>query len=165
MKLLLVRILNPLRDTLFRLEKLVASISLLGLLFLSLLQIFARDLFNTGFPSIEILIRHLVLVVIFMGAAMAVDEYKHIKLDVANAFFRKAMKWYMFRIVFLLAAIVSITFCFYASSFWLDEWSYTPANEKWAVPLLSVMPIGFGLLAIHFMIAALLGLPERDESS
>ncbi|MDH5437127.1 MAG: TRAP transporter small permease subunit [Gammaproteobacteria bacterium] len=162
---LLPRILSPLRELLFRLEKYVAGISLLGLLLLSLFQILARDLFNTGYPSIEILIRHLVLIVIFMGAAMAVDEYKHIKLDIANAFLRRAAKWYMFRIVFFLAAIISAVFCFYSSLFWLDEWHYIPVNEKWAVPLLSVMPIGFALLAIHFFIAALIGLPRGDESS
>lgn len=162
---LLSRILNPLRKFLFHLEKFVAGISLLGLLFLSLLQILARDLFNTGFPSIEILIRHLVLIVVFMGATMAVDEYKHIKLDVANAFLRKTMKWYIFRIVLLLSAIISAVFCFYSGLFWLDEWNYSPINEKWAVPLLSVMPIGFGLLTIHFLIAALIGLPHRDEHS
>jgi len=162
---LLARILNPVRDFLFSLEKFVAGLSLLGLLLLSLFQILARDLFNTGFPSIEILIRHLVLIVIFMGAAMAVDEYKHIKLDVANAFFRKAMKWYVFRIVFLLAAIISTVFCYYSALFWLGEWNFSPANEQWAVPLLSVMPIGFGLLALHFFIASLLGLPHRETPS
>ena len=162
---LLPRILNPLRKFLFRLELFVAGASLLGLLFLSLLQILARDLFNTGFPSIDILIRHLVLIIVFMGATMAVDEYKHIKLDAANVFIKKAVKWYIFRIVLSLSAIISAVFCFYSGMFWLDEWNYSPINEKWAVPLLSVMPIGFGLLTIHFSIAALVGLPHRNKQS
>ena len=159
---LLHNVLNPIRNILYRVEKLLAGLALITLLVLSLFQILVRDLLETGYPSIDILIRHLVLIVIFMGAAMAVDEYRHIKLDVANNFMTLSMKWYIFRIMFLIASVVSATFSVYAGMFWLDELAYTPDNEKWAVPLLSVMPIGFALLSIHFFIAALLGLPKRD---
>lgn len=51
-------------------EKLIAGTSLLLLLILSLSQVVLRNFFELGFSEIDVLSRHLVLFITFMGAAL-----------------------------------------------------------------------------------------------
>ena len=91
--------LNTLRETLLRIETWLAAGSLLLLLGLALLQIVARNLFDSGVADADTLTRYLVLYVTFFGAAVAVERNKHIRIDVATALLSASCCMARFRVV------------------------------------------------------------------
>ena len=60
-----------------------------------------------------------------------------------------------------LAALVCALFTDAAIGFWYDSWIYAPAHERWQVLVSLVIPFGFALLTLQFILAALLGRHEN----
>lgn len=158
-----MRRLNRLRETLVRLETWLASGSLLLLLLLALLQIVARNLFDSGFAVADTLSRYLVLYVTFFGAALAVDRDRHIRIDACSTLFSTAVRARLYRVMSALAAVVSLLFTVAAVRYWRDAWQYAPDHERWLVLTSLVIPVGFALLGLQFLLAALLGR-DKDEA-
>jgi TRAP-type C4-dicarboxylate transport system permease small subunit len=142
---------------LVRFERWAAAGSLLLLLMLALAQIVARNLFDTGFAAAETLSRYLVLYVTFFGAVLAVEHDRHIKIDVACSFLSPAVLNRLYRPMRLLACLVCLILTLAAVRFWQDAWQYAPAHERWLVLTSLVIPIGFGLLTLHYLLAVLFG--------
>ena len=142
---------------LLQLEMLVASSSLMLLLLLSLTQIIARNVFETGFPLLDVISRHLVLFVIFFGAGLVTEQSRHIKIDIIAHLLSPQQQIILVRPLLALAAILCASLAWYAGLFWLDEWQYAPINERWAAVLAIVIPVGFSVLALHFLLLSLLG--------
>jgi C4-dicarboxylate transporter, DctQ subunit len=69
------------------LEWLIAAI-LLGMVFLSALQILLRNVFGTGILWIDPLLRHLVLAVAFSGAILATGAKRHVQINVLGRLLR-----------------------------------------------------------------------------
>lgn len=149
------------KEFLTRLEALVAALSLAALLLMVLVAVVARNFFDTGFPSMEMVMRYLVLFVGMMGAVLATDRTCHIKCDAVLAFISAKTRERIIRPLFVLTALVCVVLCWHAARFWWDEWLYAGAHDRWAIPLALVLPIGFGLLAVHFIILAFTGSPVR----
>ncbi|MBI3188106.1 MAG: TRAP transporter small permease subunit, partial [Gammaproteobacteria bacterium] len=59
------------------LEKMLVAASLFLLLAFTLIQVIARNFFDTGFPALDIISRHLVLYIAFLGAALITEDQKH----------------------------------------------------------------------------------------
>ena len=149
--------LKQLRDVLIQLETWLAAASLLLLLCLALVQILARNLF-------ESLTRYLVLYVMLFGAAVAVHRDRHIKIDVCSALLPVAAVRTLYRPLRAIAGLVCALLAAAAIRFWLDEWQYAPAHERWQVAVALVIPLGFLLLTLQFALAAILG-PEDTACS
>ncbi|MCW9024225.1 MAG: TRAP transporter small permease subunit [Gammaproteobacteria bacterium] len=144
------------KQFLVRLETFIAAVSLSFLLLFAVIQIIARNVFETGFPVLDVISRHLVLFVTFMGAALATEYNKHIKIDVlANIISEKTQKK-CYRPFLGVSALVCFILGWYAGLFWLDEWKYAPINEQWSVYLALILPGGFFLLGLHFILLTLL---------
>lgn len=153
------------RGALIRVEELVAAVSLLSLLVMVLIEVLARNLFNTGFPDMEMVMRYLVLYVGLIGAVLATERVCHIKCDVISVFISIQRKETIRRPLFLLSAMVCAVLSWHASRFWWDEWSYAGDHIKWVVPMALILPVGFGLLALHFTLSGLMGdQPDEDAA-
>ena len=157
--------LHTLKRALLRLETVVASTSLMLLLLLVLIQIIARNVFETGFPLLDVISRHLVLFVIFFGAGLVTEQGRHIKIDVLANLLSPRQQAMLARPLLALAAMLCATLAWYAGLFWLDEWHYAPVNERCAAVLAIVIPIGFGVLALHFLLLSLPGSQAEVESN
>ncbi len=81
-----LNIIFKIKHGLITFEKIIAASSLLLLLVLAVIQIIARNFFDTGFSHMEVLTRHLILFIIFMGAALVSEQNRHIKIDILTAF-------------------------------------------------------------------------------
>lgn len=155
--------LRRLKQALVQLETVVASTSLLLLLLLTLTQIIARNVFETGFPLLEVISRHLVLFVIFFGAGLVTEQGRHIKIDVLASLLSSRLRKMLVRPLTALCALLCTALAWYAGLFWLGEWQYAPVNERWAAVLAAVIPVGFAVLALHFLLLSLLGSKPVSE--
>jgi len=133
-------------------EKFIAALSLALLLGLSLFQIIVRNLFNFGFPEIEILNRYLLIICGLMGAVLASSHMRHIKIDALAPLLNEKTLRLLRYPVYLFVAIVCAALCYYSIIFCLDEWQFAPANERWTLPFTLIYPISFGLLCIHSLL-------------
>lgn len=149
--------LKKLRDGLIQLETWLAAASLLLLLALALLQILIRNLFDSGIADADTLTRYLVLYVTFLGAAVAVDRDRHIKIDVCCTMLKPATLRKLYRPMRALAAVVCAFFTDAAIRFWLDSWEFAPDYEQWLVLVGLIIPVGFALLTLQFVLASILG--------
>ena len=156
--------LRQLRDGLIQIETWLAATSLLLLLCLAVVQILARNLFDTGIADADSLTRYLVLYVTFFGAAVAVDRERHIKIDVCCVALPDRALRALYRPMRAIAALVCGVLAAAAIRFWLDEWQFAPQHERWQVLVALVVPVGFVLLSVQFALAALLG-QDQDSCS
>lgn len=145
------------RDLLALIETWFAAGSLLLLLLLALAQILSRNLFDAGLAQADTLTRYLVLYVTFFGAALAVDRERHIKIDVGCSFLSPGMLARLYRPMHLITALISGLFTHAAVRYWQDAWAYAPDHERWLVLVGLIVPLGFALIALHSLIATLLG--------
>ena len=152
-----------LRRSLVRMDSFMAAGSLLLLLVLVCAQILLRNLFHSGIPHMDIMARYLVLYVTFFGAALAIEEHRHIRIDVVAAFLAPAQIEALRRPLYLIAAGVCMALTWAAMRFWYDDWQYVPEHERWSSVLALIMPFGFGLLSVHFLLGAAFPPAQADE--
>lgn len=143
-------------QSLTRIETLVGSACLIGMLALSLTEIGARNLFHSGVPGASTLIQYLVLWVSFLGAVVAVRE-RHIKIDVATHLISEAWRVKLERPIFIFCTIVCSTLFWYAARFWYDELSSVSSDEKWIASMGIIFPLSFCLLSLHFALRVIIG--------
>lgn len=153
------------KQTLIAIEKFIAAASLLFLLLFTLVQVIARNFFDTGFAQLDIIARHLVLFIMFMGAALACEGNSHIKIDVLCAYLPQDKKNKLIKPLFLLSSVITSIFAWYSAVFWLDEWSYASSNQYLSVFMAIILPCGFIVLGLHFLLLVFLGLDSQKQSS
>ena len=156
---------TSLRDSLVRLDGFMASLSLLLLLLLVIGQVLLRNLFDGGIPHADILSRYLVLYVTFFGAALAIEEHRHIRIDVVSILFKPERLQALRRPLYLISAIICVILTRAAIRFWYDDWQYVAEHERWSSILALITPFGFGLLSLHFLLGALYPKPAQDSST
>lgn len=142
-------------------EKATAAISLLLLLILALSQVILRNIFDTGFSDIDVVSRHLVLFVTFMGAALATENNQHIKIDCLHSVVSEKFKSKIKQPLLFISSIICGVFCWYGWQFWLDEQLYAPENEQLALYLALIIPFGFFTLSLHFFLLLFTSVSEK----
>ena len=145
------------RAVLTRLEEWLAAASILLLIGLSLTQIVARNVFDTGFPGMDKLGRQLVLYVAFLGAALAVTLDRHIRVDIAAHWLSPDWRARLYRPFCLLSAVVCALFLDAAVRFLQQAWLFSPVSERWLVMLAVIIPAGYFLLLVHFLLESIIG--------
>jgi TRAP-type C4-dicarboxylate transport system permease small subunit len=145
-------VIEKLERGLVKAESAVAALSLFLLLALSLVQILTRNVFDFGFPEIEIINRNLLVICGAMGAVIATSKLRHIKVDALTPFMSRRLLSRLRCPVALFSAGVCAVMCYHAAIFVIDEWHYIPANERWTLPFTLTYPLGFGLLGLHFLL-------------
>jgi TRAP-type C4-dicarboxylate transport system permease small subunit len=157
-------LITSFRHGLIRMEKFMAGSTLLLLLLLVFGQVLARNFFDYSIPSADILSRYLVLYVTFFGATLAVESYKHIRIDVVAACMNPDIMQKLRPPLYLISAVICGVMCWAAMRFWYDDWQYVAEYERWSSILAIITPFGFGLLSIHFLLGALFTRPQADDT-
>lgn len=141
-------------------------ILLLGIMVvLAFLQVVLRDLFSTGIAWGDILLRQLVLWIGFLGGALATSKQRHIHIDALAHFMSPRVKAGVGIFTNLFGAVICAILC-QASLRFLE--SEIEANTMilaqipvWYAEI--IIPVGFGLHVIHFLIRASLSTSEAFQ--
>ena len=144
--------LKKTNNILLTLETWLAASSLLLLLTLSVLQILLRNIFDFGYPEVDIINRHLLVIAGLMGAVLATSKHAHIKTDALSLLLSPSIKDKIQLPLNLFSSFVCLVLCYYSYIFVLDEWQYIPTNERWTLPFTFIYPISFALMACHFLL-------------
>jgi TRAP-type C4-dicarboxylate transport system permease small subunit len=121
------------------------------MLVLSILQMLVRNLFDIGFPEIDIINRHLLVVSGMMGAVLATSLFRHIKIDALAAIMSDETLALFKCPLAMFSALICLAMFYFSVIFCMDEWQYAPPNERWILPFTLIYPVGFALLSIHFL--------------
>ena len=129
---------------------------------LAFVQVVLRNVFSEGLLWGEILLRHLVLWIGFLGAALATSSRRHINIDAFTRFLMPEVKIGIGVVTNLFAGVVCY-FLLRASITFLqgeiDSHNKVFAQiPSWYVQI--IIPAGFGLLAFHFLVRAALDASE-----
>ena len=155
---------------LHRIENGLLAILVLVLVVLAGAQIFMRNALGGGFAWADPFLRTLVVWTAMLGALAAVREDKHIAIDVLQRFLPARMQRAAHAITLLFAAAVCAALAWYGWGL-VDVDLDGGAKSEFGVPnwaLEIILPIGFGLMALRFILRALaaprhapgLGAPE-----
>jgi TRAP-type C4-dicarboxylate transport system permease small subunit len=128
------------------------------MLFMAFGQVVLRNFFTGGIVWGDILLRHLVLWIGFLGATLATSGERHINIDILTRYLPERIRGAVAALSNVFAAVVcfllfraSLTFI----GFEIDNKSTTFAEiPSWYVQI--IIPVGYGLLAFHFMVRAFL---------
>ena len=152
----LLRACRWLEQVLTRIELGAALLAFAVMLALSVADIIGRNLFNATLPGGDIVLRQLVLWVALPGAALAVAAQRHLHLDPANLASHPRWKK-MTAIPFnLAAALVCALLTRAAWAYWQDAWQNQSPDAVWLAWMGLILPVAFGLLALHFVLRAVL---------
>jgi TRAP-type C4-dicarboxylate transport system permease small subunit len=157
------RLVRKVEQALTGIETIIAVSGMITMLVLSLIQVVARNFFDTGYPLADTLVRYLVLLVSFSGAILAVKAGRHIHIDVAQSWLPPHWLPRIAQGCNLVAALVCAVFTWAASRFWALEWEFAPPNEKWLAAMALILPVSFALLTLHFL-ARLVPPPSPEEA-
>ncbi|MBN1268588.1 MAG: TRAP transporter large permease subunit [Kiritimatiellae bacterium] len=165
------------------LENAVLALGLLAIPVLPLVEIVARRWFRTGIPGVTDYIQHLTLWVAFIGAVVTTRDEKHLKLAAISERLPKALRPAADLLASFAATAVCTALCGASLALIVAEAPALPQAAarflpkvlvQWLEPFglfqdggltqladwmpiwiaESVMPIGFGLMAVRFMLRA-----------
>ena len=157
-----MRFLKALNNGLARGEAFVLCMSLLVMLVLAFFQVIMRNVFNSGYPWIDIILRSLVLWVGFLGAAVATKESQHLCIDVATKFLPARLNTVVGILIHIFATVVALVLFQAAYRFVMDE-AKVGATTVFDLPTWTVqgiIPVTFALIAIHFSITTIFKIKE-----
>ena len=121
-------------------------------------QVMLRNIFHTGINGADILLRHLVLWIGFLGAAIATSEERHINIDALRRFLSPRIRSAVDVLTDLFAAVICFFLMSAARVFVESEMAagrmIFQNIPTWYAQI--IIPIGFGLLVIHFIIRSMI---------
>jgi len=133
---------------------LIALLSVMVLL--SFVQVVLRNVFHEGIIWADILLRHIVLWIGFLGAAIATSEDRHISIDAFARFLPDRVCHAASAITHLFAAAVCGILAHASLTFIHNDLAsgseFLPGIPAWYSEI--IIPVGFVLLALHFVIRA-----------
>ncbi|MBI2982218.1 MAG: TRAP transporter small permease [Deltaproteobacteria bacterium] len=148
-----MRLLNFINDRLARIEESFLCLFLLAMILLAFLQVVARNLFSTGLPWADAVVRLLLLWVGFLGAALATRLNQHLSIDV----FTKLLGGRSRKLVGIFIKSFAAIVCLYLlkSSIEFIRLEKESGSEfftsipNWSVEMM--IPITFILMPFHFL--------------
>ncbi|MGW8248134.1 MAG: TRAP transporter small permease [Acidiferrobacterales bacterium] len=141
--------LNKVEDGLLVLLLLLMIVSAAG-------QIILRDIFHSGFVAADPFARLMVLWVAMLGAVVAARNDKHINIDILSRLLSQAGRRRLRAVIHVISAGVCIVITYSSLRFVIEEFRFgstvfsgTPA---WIAE--SIIPLGFGLISLHYLVLA-----------
>ncbi len=129
---------------------------------MAFLQVILREFWHTGILWADVFLRHLVLWVGFFGAALAAKESRHFSINIITKRLPKAMQRIVQVLLDLAASVVCYFLCDAGISFVSDEIKYNTeplftflGKNVMVYHFEIAIPIGFGLIGIHFLFRAI----------
>lgn len=130
------------------------------MLSLAVVQVFLRYFFNGGIPWGDIAARSLVIWVGFLGAVLATRDDKHFHIDVLTRFLKQRHQLVFQSVSNLFAAAV----CYFLGQASITFVNLDSGNKTFLnIPLMIIeviIPIGFFLMMIQFVLRAIIGFSE-----
>jgi len=129
---------------------------------LSFLQVVLRNVLGEGILWADVLLRHLVLWIAFLGASLAVSHQRHISIDALTRLMPTRWKLVVRAATNLFAA--ALCFVLFDASRLFLEYEIEDGRilfldiPEWYSQL--IIPLGFALLTAHFLVRT--GLTARD---
>ena len=138
-------------------ERLLAAL-IVFMTLLAFLQVVLRVVFSSGILWADILLRHLVLWLAFLGAGLAAGSDRQFAMDLAERFLRGRLRSSVRLLCRLFAAVVSLYLLTASLSFFREEYAHSSvlfevfgrAVPAW--PFETVLPGGFALLFLHYVL-------------
>ena len=122
------------------------------MIFIALLQIVLRNLFDTGLAWGDPLVRNLVLWVGFIAAALATREGKHINMEVFSRWVPPRGKVFIGTLTSLFSSLVCALLTYASLKFVRNEAQMGDLTflkiPSWIPEL--ILPVTFGLMALRF---------------
>lgn len=139
-------------------EKALLLVLLSVTVLLAFLQVVLRNVFAEGIIWADILLRHMVLWAGFLGAAVATSHDRHINIDALTRFLSERTKALTKILTSTFAAAICFLLVLASVEFITNEMElgsmvYGDLPSWYAQ---SIIPVGYSLLCIHFIIRALL---------
>ncbi len=138
-----------------------------AMLGLAAVQVFLRGVLHGGILWGDVAARHLVIWVGFFGAFLATRENKHFRIDVLTRFLHPRLRLWFNAFSDLFAAVIcylllraSLTFV----SEGLDPES-TPFLGISQQHVASIVPVGFGLIMIQFLIRMVFSIAQAHRGT
>lgn len=162
--------LQSLGRALVKAETALIIVFLSVMILLAFLQVVLRNFLDTGLLWADPLVRHLVIWVGFVGAAVATHEERHISIDALTRFFPPRWKAAAHAATSLFALLVCLFLADAAWVFLKDEMElgsdFMLNVPTWVAVV--VIPVGYGVIAVHFglkILQHLLVLAGKVEGS
>ena len=157
---------SPWLSRLHRLEDWVLTVLVVGLVVLAGAQILLRNVFEAGLSWADPLLRAMVLWSAMLGALVATREQQHIGLDFLARFSHGALR----RGAHVCASLFAAALCGAMAWYSVDLVQLDLGGggkgaaglPAWALE--SIMPLGFGLMALRFLLRAFLP-PATDPAA
>lgn len=149
-----MKILEKINTWIEKAETALLVIVLTLMVIFAFLQVVLRNMFDEGILWGDILLRHLVLWVGFLGASLATREKKHINIDLFNRFLSQRGK----EISQLITNLFSIFICILLTN---ASWTFVQDEKMMGTTLFAdapawyfqiIIPIGFFLMAFRFFV-------------
>lgn len=138
-------------------EDLVLVLLLGGLVLLAGAQILMRNLFDAGLPWADPLLRLIVLWLALAGALAATRDDRHIRIDLLSHFLPERLKVWTDRLTGTFTSVVCALIAWHGGRLvWLEYQDGTmiaPGIPAWTAE--SIIPLGFGLMALRFAVRVL----------
>ena len=139
-----------------RLENIALVFALTSILFIALMQIFLRNVFDSGLLWAESFLRVLVLWIALLGAMVATRERNHISIDILSRVLRPQQVVLLRVISFVFSGMICGVVAYH--SFLFVSFEYEDGTIAFAdVPVWicqSIIPFGFAVMAFRFLLSA-----------
>jgi TRAP-type C4-dicarboxylate transport system permease small subunit len=124
---------------------------------MAFLQVVLRNVFHEGFIWADILLRHLVLWIGILGAALAASQQHHITIDAITRYLSPRRRHAVLALAQLFAVAVCVLLADAAVTFVGNdlEFGATVYGDIPAWTSQIIIPVGFVLLSFHFLVRAL----------
>ena len=154
---MIMKFLHRLNNAVARLEEWILITVVMSMVLFSFLQVVLRNVLSEGLMGGDIVLRHLVLWVGFIGASLATRSERHINIDVFSRFLKGRAKLVGKIIVNLFSALIAYLLTSASVSFVLMEREFKTvlfgSVESWYFQV--IIPIGFAIITFRFLVLAL----------
>ncbi len=150
-------ILDRINSFIAQVEKIILIVFLTFMIVGSFAQIILRNFFDSGMSAVDIVIRHMILWICFIGASLATYHRQHIKIDIISRIAQGNMKKWIVFFADIFAATVCVILAKAGYSFVVDEFSYG-GNLVGNIPrwvFMVVIPIWFSIMSFRFFVRAI----------
>lgn len=140
-----------------RLENWLLILIVLLMVVFSFLQVVLRNVFSEGILAGDIILRHMVLWVGFIGASLATREERHITIDVFSRFLKGRLKLFVAILINLFSAAIALLLAQASYTFVMQEKEFETIlfNNVPAWYFQIIIPIGFILITLRFVIISI----------
>lgn len=152
----LTEVFSLLSEGLRRLESVLLTLLLFGLMIIGLLQIVMRNM-GVALPWADGVMRSMVLWLAMVAGIMAAGQLRHIRLNLIEHWMPDAILGWLNRLAYLIAAVVCFVMGWYGMEMVAIEASFGAmaflSVPTWAVQM--IVPIGFALMGLRFFLVCL----------